>query len=78
MTKKQARELLSKLWPYVQSSKQRLALFTAVLLLALAPMDYDAVHLHVESAPSAPSVSVSQSGSGTLTTKTFSSLFWDF
>jgi hypothetical protein len=75
MSKKRVRALLSKLWPYVHGIKQRLALFVVMLLLILSPLDFDSVHLHVDSAPSEPTVNVSlfASGNSTATVTRFSS-----
>jgi hypothetical protein len=76
MSKRQIRELLSKAMPYVKGAKQKLALFTAVLVLALCPVDFDSVHLHAESEPIVPSVNVGSmyaSGNVSAQTTTFSS-----
>ncbi len=66
MSKRQIRELLSKLLPHLKSAKQRLALFTLLLLLVITPVKFDSVHLHVESEPIAPSVTVSSAATGNV------------
>ena len=55
MSKREIRDLLSRLLPYVNGQKQATALFTVILLLVLFGMthaEFDAPHLHVESAQS--------------------------
>lgn len=58
MGKNQARALLSKLLPHIRTSKQRLALFSVVLILALARIDFDSAHTHVDPAPVEPTTNV--------------------
>jgi hypothetical protein len=78
MSKKQARELVEKLLPRLNSVKQRLALFTLMLVLALAPMEFDSVHLHVEMNPGEITVTNSLTVSGNTATVThFSVLPFD-
>jgi hypothetical protein len=57
MSRREFRELLLRLLPYVSGQKQVTALFTVVLLLVLpemTPAEFDAPHLHVEPAPIQP------------------------
>jgi hypothetical protein len=66
--------MLSGLLPYLRSMKQKLALFTVALILVLSPIEYDSVHLHVESEPIVPTTSVqwAASGNSTASVTTFS------
>lgn len=72
MTTKQARETLSRLWPYLRTRKQRLAVCTVMLLVFLAPREFDSVHLHIETAPDVPTTvsTLFASGNSTATTVT--------
>jgi hypothetical protein len=76
MSKRQIRELLSRTLPYLKKAKQKLALFTVVLILALSPIDYDLVHLHVESAPIVPTTSVQWAASGNVSAVIADEDFW--
>lgn len=69
---KQARETLSRLWPYLRTRKQRLAFCTVMLLVFLVPREFDSVHVHVEYAPDFPTTvsALSASGNSTATTVT--------
>jgi hypothetical protein len=74
MSKQQLRDFLSDLLPYVGGRKQRLALFTVALLLALSPFHaFDSPHLHVDDAPTGPTVNVRifASGNSTATVTTY-------
>jgi hypothetical protein len=55
VSKREIRELLSSLMPYVNGQKQATALFTVALLLLMFgkthAFEFDAPHLHIESAP---------------------------
>jgi hypothetical protein len=57
---------------YLHTRRQRLAAFTALLMLALGLIlgrhDYDQPHLHVNDEPSWPTTMVSMSGSATNAT----------
>jgi hypothetical protein len=53
--------------PYIKGAKQKLALFTGALILALTPMEFDSVHRHVESEPIVPTTTVQWSASGNST-----------
>jgi len=76
MSKSQLRELLSKAMPYVKSAKQKLALFTVALILALSPIDYDSIHLHVESGPIVPTTTVQWAASGNVSAGVLDEDFW--
>jgi hypothetical protein len=72
MSKRESQAMLSKLVPYVKSAKQRLALFTVALILALMPIEYDSVHLHVESDSIVPTVTLPWSASGNVSSGMYS------
>ena len=71
MSKRELREMLLRLLPYIAGEKQMTALFTVVLLL-LTHADFDAPHIHIEPVPEAPTafitVSATNTASGMLTT----------
>ena len=66
MSRRQKLGILAKAMPYVKTAKQRLGLFAAVLIISLTPMDFDSVHLHVESQPTVPTVTQTLSASGNV------------
>jgi hypothetical protein len=74
MSKRERRAMVSNLLPYLKGAKQKLALFTVVLILGLSPFEYDSVHLHVESEPIVPTTTVqwAASGNSTASVTTFS------
>lgn len=69
MPKRQIRELLSRLLPYTSGFKQRLALFTLMLLLAMTPVEFDSVHVHVEPEPIVATVAVSWAATGNVSAR---------
>ena len=64
--KAELRLFVSKLLPRLRTYKQRLALFTLALVLALWPVEFDSHHLHVESENTMPTVSVPWAASGNV------------
>jgi len=62
---------------WLRTPKQRLAAFTALLMLALGLIigrsDYEQPHLHIDGEPALPTTRVSMSTSGTPSVTTFSS-----
>ena len=64
MSKRELNSLLATLLPYV-GKKQGIALVMGVLLLGLSHGAFDALHLHVETAPMEPTAAVMVAASGT-------------
>jgi hypothetical protein len=58
MSKRELRDLLLRLLPYVNGQKQATALFAVVLLLGMTHAEFDAPHLHLEPAPIEPTTVV--------------------
>lgn len=65
MSKRETRDLLVPLLPYVKGQKQATALFAVVLMLGMAHAEFDALHLHVEPAPGQPTTVVTMAATGT-------------
>jgi hypothetical protein len=73
MSKRQKSAFLAKALPYLRTAKQRLALFTAMLLLSLMAIEFDSPHIHVEPENNMATVTVPFSASGNSTAQTITS-----
>jgi hypothetical protein len=73
MSKRELREMLVRLLPYVKGKKQKTALFVVALLL-LTTHTFDAPHLHIESAPIQPTTIVTIAAMATASAVRLNSL----
>jgi hypothetical protein len=72
MTKNQLRMTLGKTLPYLRTFKERLALFCAILLLAVGTIESGSGHTHVDANPDEVTVVSPLSASGNSTAKMLS------
>jgi len=75
MSKRELRELLLRLLPYVNGQKQATALFTVVLLLGMTHAEFDVPHLHIEPVPIQPTTVAMVAATGTASVSMSSPYF---
>jgi hypothetical protein len=77
MSKRECRELLFRLLPYVNGRKQVTALCVVVLMIGMTRTDFDAPHVHVEPAPVQPTTVVAMAATASMARFDLSAAFVD-